>query len=155
MTIAAAYSAFATAVATALVGAGYLAQTSALEVDPEDLVEPSGSETETLRAATLENAGTQPVRQILGRPEQRFVVERTCRVELLQYGPARQTRREVDAAAVAAMARIAVDLPTLSGACERLILDSSEETPVDPNGVAHAFTFRLRVRSGDPLGVTP
>lgn len=154
MTIDTAYVAFADAVAAALVAVGFLPDAAALNIDPEDLVEPDGSETETRRAATLENGGTRPVRQILGRPEQRWVVERTCRVELLQYGPAQSERREVDAAAVAALAALPASLPTLSGACERLMLDESDRTPVDPNGVAHAFTFRLRVRSGDPLGAS-
>lgn len=155
MSIEPAYAAFVAAVATSLVEAGFLSAAGKLEVDPEDLIEPDGSALETKRSASVEKGETAPVRQMLGRPEQRWIVERTCRVELLQYGPAQEQRHEVDAAAVAAMARIAVDLPTKPGVFERLFLDSSEFTPVDPNGASYAFTFRIRVRSGDPLGVTP
>lgn len=154
MTIETAYTAFTDAVAAALVAVDFLSAPTDLNIDPEDLVEPTGDELQILSAATVEKGETGPVRQILGRPEQRWVVERTCRVELMQYGPASDQRRTIDAAAVAAMAQLSVNAPNLSGACERLTLTESDETPVDPNGVARSFTFTLRVRSGDPLGVT-
>lgn len=155
MTIDTAYAAFTDAVAAALVEAGFLDQAPDLNIDPEDMVEPTGDELVTTRAATVEKGETAPVRQILGRPEQRWVVERTCRVELLQYGPASDQRRTVDADAIVAIAGLASSLPTLGGACERLLLSESEQTPVEPNGVARSFTFTLRVRSGDPLGTRP
>ena len=154
MTIETAYSAFAEAVATALVTAGYLSQPAGLQIDPESLVEPTGEETSVQRSATLEKIQTGPVRQILGRPERRWVVERSCRVEMMACGPARAPRLEVDAAAVAALATLANVAPTLSGACERLTLTGVEDEPVPPNGVSKIFTFTLRVRSGDPLGTT-
>lgn len=154
MTIETAYAAFAEAVGDALVEAGYLSAAADLQIDPEALVEPTGEETSVQRSATLEKIQTGPVRQILGRPERRWVVERSCRVELMAAGPARVTRLEIDAAAVSALATLANDLPTLSGACERLTLTGVEDEPVPPNGVSKIFTFTLRVRSGDPLGTT-
>lgn len=155
MTIETAYSAFTDAVAAALVAAGYLTDPAHLAIDPEDLVEPTGAETEVMRAATVEKGETGPVRRILGRAAPRWVVERRCRVELLAYGPAQAERLAVDAAAVSALAGLETAAPTLSGQCERLTLVGVEDTPVAPNGVAMAFAFTLRVRSGDPLGTTP
>jgi hypothetical protein len=154
MTIDDAYAAFADALAAALVESGYLADATELQVDPESLIEPTGDETDIVRTAALEKIQTGPVRQILGLPSQRYVVERQCRVELMASGPAREDRLEVDAAAVAAVAVLPNTLPTLGGACERLLLTGVEDEPVAPNGVAKIFTFTIRVRSGDPLGMT-
>lgn len=155
MTIDNAYDAFTSAVANALLAAGFLDDPGRLRIDPEDLTEPDGMETTTQRSAMVEQVSTGAVRNILGRPEPRFVVERSCRVELMQWGPAQDTRRMIDAAAVAALALLPVLTPTLKGACERLSLTEGEETPIDPNGVARSFTFNIRIRSGDPMGTTP
>jgi hypothetical protein len=154
MTIDSAYAAFNMAVAGALVDVGYIAAPGDLRVDPESLVEPTGDEEEFVTVATVEQVQTGPVRQLLGRAVPRWIVERQCRVELAAYGPARAERLDVDAGAVAALAQLPVTLPTLLGACERLALVSVESEPLAPNGVTKTFLFTLRVRSGDPLGMS-
>lgn len=154
MTLAVAYAAFTAALAEALVAAQFLPEAAALRVDPQDLVEPTGDELEVQTSAMVENGQTRPVRQILGRPTQRWVVEGDCRVELMAWGPSGETRLEISAAAVAAVAALPATLPTLAGACERLLLTGLDEAPIEPNGVSKAFTFTLRVRSGDPLGAS-
>lgn len=154
MTIETAYAAFACAVTQALVAGSFVLDDAAVRVDPEAASEPDGDETDIVTFATIEKGVTRPVRQILGRSEQRWVVERECRVELLSAGPARDRRLEIDAGAVAVLARLPTVLPTLDGECERLLLTGVEDEIVPPNGVAKVFTFILRVRSGDPLGAS-
>lgn len=154
MRIDAAYLALCDRVASALVEAGFLPEAERLQIDPEDLIEPDGDELTVVNAASIEKGETRPLRPILGRPERRWVVERQARVELLSYGPARETRLEIDAEAVAALALIGVADPTLGGACERCDLVSLEDGTTPPNGVTKVFTYALRVRSGDPLGAS-
>lgn len=154
MKIDAAYAALCDHVAAALVAAGFLTNPEQLEIDPEDLIEPSGDELTVMNAAAIEKGETQPLRPILGRPQRRWVVERRVRVELLSYGPAGETRLEIAADAVAALASVGLADPTLGGACERCDMVSLEDGTTPPNGVTKAFTYALRVRSGDPLGAS-
>lgn len=154
MTIETAYAAFTQTVATALFDAGFLSDAAALRIDPEAPIEPAGDSYEYETAASVEKVQTGPVRQILGRAEPRWVVERQCRVELLTAGPARDNRLEIDATVVGVLATLPNRLPTLSGTCERLVLTGVEDSPVEPNGVAKILMFTIRVRSGDPLGTS-
>lgn len=156
MTIETAYAALVEAVGAALAheDIGFLASAALLQVDPEAPVELAGDVEDIETAASVEKVETRPVRQILGRPERRYVVERTCRVELQAVGPARATRLEIDAAAVSALAVLPDQSPTLGGTCERWQLTGVEDDPLPPNGVAKVLTFTLRVRSGDPLGTS-
>lgn len=156
MTVETAYAAFVAAVAAALADpdVGFITAADQLHVDPEAPIELAGDVESVETAASVEKVETRPVRQILGRPEQRWLVERSCRVELQAVGPARADRLQVDARAVAALALLPSSMPTLSGACERLILVGCEDEILPPNGVAKIFAFTLRVRSGDPLGMS-
>lgn len=156
MTIETAYAAFTAAIGAALAhdDVGFIASAGALNVDPEAPVELAGDVEDIETAATVEKAETRPVRQILGRPEQRWVVERLCRVELQAAGPARAARLEVDARAVTTLAVLPNASPTLGGACERWMLVGVEDEILPPNGVAKILNFTIRVRSGDPLGMT-
>lgn len=154
MTIETAYAALTDRIASALVAAEYLTAADQLKIDPEDLEEPTGDETDVQRVATVEKEETRPLRPILGRPAPRWVVERRVRVELLAFGPARGRRLEIDAAAVAALASLGVADPTLEGACERCDLVALDDGVTPPNGVTKTFTYALRVRSGDPLGAS-
>lgn len=154
MTIETAYAAFTAAIGAALAhpDVGFIADASALQVDPEAPIELVGDVEDVETAASVETAETRPVRQILGRPEQRWVVERLCRVELQAAGPSRAARLEIDARAVAALAVLPNQSPTLAGACERWMLVGVEDETLPPNGVAKILNFTIRVRSGDPLG---
>lgn len=156
MTIETAYAAFAAAAGTALAHAdvGFLASADLLKVDPEAPIETGGDPDTFETAASADIIQTGPVRQILGRPEPRWVVERQCRVELQAAGPDRAERLAALAAAASALAVLPNTAPTLSGACERLTLTGVEDEVFEPNGVGKILSFTLRVRSGDPLGTT-
>jgi hypothetical protein len=156
MTIETAYAALAVAVAAALAhdDVGFIGTPARLQVDPEAPIEAGGDPDAFETAASIETLQTGPVRQILGRPEPRWVVERLCRVELQAVGPERAERLSAIAAAAAALAVLPNSLPTLSGACERLILTGVEDSVFEPNGVGKILAFTLRVRSGDPLGTS-
>lgn len=154
MTIETAYAALTAALGQALTTAGFISAAEALRVDPEDLIEPTGDELDVQTSAMVERGETRPVRQILGRPQPRWVVEMDCRLELMIWGPSGADRLEISIDAIAAVSTLPAVAPTLSNACERLLLTGLDAAPIEPNGVSKTFTFTLRVRSGDPLGAT-
>lgn len=156
MTIETAYTAFAAAVQVALREAEYLLPDGPLEIDPDSPFEPSGDEEDLIRAAALVKLRTYVARQAMGRPagSRRYVVERECRVELAMAGPNRAGRLVIEPAAVAALALLPEVNPTLNGACERLVMGERTDDELPPNGAAVFLTFTLRVRSGDPMGMS-
>lgn len=137
-----------------LSSSGFLTSGQRLEIDPEAPFEPQGDEEELVTAAALVRLPTNPVRQILGRPEPRYVVERSCRLELALAGPSRFVREAVNHRALSLLAALPAVSPTLDGVTERLLLTDREDDVLPPNGVAIFLTFLLRVRSGDPLGLS-
>ena len=103
MTIPTALAALAVVAADALVAAGFIPDASALFVDDPDAVGPSGDETDFLTWAALTRGDTATVRQILGRPEKRYVVEHRARADV----PADDKSGYVGEAQVIAMAEAA------------------------------------------------
>lgn len=126
-----------------------------LKVDPEAPFIPTGDEASTVRAASLVKVRTAPVRQLLGLPAPRYVVERQCQFELAIAGPQKYRRSDWMDAVLTALATIPADYPTLGGRAERLILGEQTDDELPPNGLTFSLTFTIRVRSGDPLGRTP
>lgn len=156
MMIEPAYTALAARLAQRLVACGFLSSLDALKVDPESAFEPDGEETEVTTSAALVKVKTAPVRQTLGRPTgPRYVVERECGLDLSIAGPAQDLKALLELAVMTAVATTPGDDPTLGGLCERLELTGRNDNEIEPNGLAVFLTFTLRVRSGDPLGMTP
>lgn len=156
MTIETAYAAFTAAVGAALAheDVGFIATAAALQVDPEAPIEAGGDPDAFETAASVEKIQTGPTRQKLGLPQQRFVVERQCRVELQAAGPSRSERLAALELATSALAILPNSNPTLGGACERLTLTGGEDSVFEPNGSGNILAFTIRIRSGDALGTT-
>lgn len=156
MTIETAYDALAALIEASLTATEFLPLGERLQIDPESPFEPSGDETDVVRSAALVKVRTYVARQTLGRPagQRRFVVERECRLELGIAGPNRDRRLTIKADTLAALAQLPETQPTLGGACERVVLAERTDDELPPNGVATFLTFTLRVRSGDPLGLS-
>lgn len=152
-----AYAALAEALADALVTAGFLTAPGLMQVDPEARWEPEGEESEVQTAAALFRLKTAPVRQLMGGSSPRWVVERDARLELSATGPV-PAGDPTHAARVLAVLALAAALPatdpTLGQTCERLELTINEDADLATIGLATGITFTLRVRSGDPLGLT-
>ena len=149
-----AYERLAEIIEGVLIGAGFVTEAGGLKVDPPAPFEPSGDERQLITAASIVKVQTQSVRQILGRPLPRYVIERQCRVELAMAGPNRFGRMMINDDMLAGLARLPNDHPTLDGLAERLILVDQADDDLPPNGVTVTLTFTIRVRSGDPLGRT-
>lgn len=150
-----AYAALAEAVTLALSNAGFLRPGQLLELDPPAPFEPTGDEVELTTAAALVKVRTRPVRQMLGNPQRRrYVVERECMVELALFGGSAAEQDALDAATRTALAGLAEAAPTLDGAAERLEVVGQEDDELPPNGRKIIATFLLRIRAGDPLGLT-
>jgi len=126
-----------------------------LKVDPPAPFTPTGDEKILVQAASLVSVQTRSPRQLMGGPQVRYVVERQCQVELALAGPDRLRRQSKVAEALAALAQLQDNYPTLSGTAERLILGEQTDDDLPPNGVSFLITFTIRVRSGDALGRTP
>lgn len=139
----------------ALLNAGFITEAFALKIDPPGAFEPSGDERVLITAASLVKVQTQPVRQILGLPQPRYVIERQCRLELAIAGPNRGMRLAVNSDTLDALAVLPDLNPTLDGLAERFELDDQTDDDLPPNGVSVALNFTIRVRSGDKLGRTP
>lgn len=154
MTVPAAYAALADRLAASLVATAFLGATAQLRLDPESPFEVTGDETSVVAEAALFGVATRVARDILGVPR-RYVVERECRLELGLAGPDRAVRLARMDATLAALAVLPETDRTLGGQCERWDLTASEDDDLPPNGQAVMLTFTLRVRSGDPLGLTP
>ncbi|WP_374322639.1 hypothetical protein [Brevundimonas sp.] len=150
-----AYQQLAERIASALVSAEFIGAVGDLKIDPPAPFTPTGDEKTLVQAAALVKVRTNPVRQIMGGPSVRYVVERQCQVELAMAGPDRLRRASRVDAALAALALLQDQYPTLSGTAERLILGEQTDDELPPNGVSFLITFTLRVRSGDALGRTP
>lgn len=156
MTLETAYAALAAELQTRLRETEFLSPTGVIQIDPDSPFEPSGEEEDLVVSAALVKVRTYVARQSIGRPAgaRRYVVERECRLELGLAGPNRVRRLELEPATLAAVALLPETDPTLGGACERLILTERTDDELPPNGVAVFLTFILRVRSGDPLGLS-
>lgn len=145
------------ALADGLVAAGFISSPELLERDPESSWEPDGEETEVQTACALYRLQTRPVRQLMGGSGPRWVVERDLRLELSATGPAPAgdpTHEERITALLLAAAAVPSDDPTLGQTCERLELTGLEDDDLPGRGVKKAITFTIRVRAGDPLGLT-
>lgn len=156
MSIETAYTALGALLQTTLRATNFLGAEGLLELDPESPFEPSGEETDIIRAAALVKVRTYNPRQTVGRPAgaRRYVVERECRLELALAGPNREQRKIIDLDTLSALALLPELDPTLGGAVERFLLGEQTDDELPPNGVATFLTFTLRVRSGDPLGLS-
>lgn len=152
----AAYQGFADLVGAALETAGFLSSASLLVRDPAEPVEPDGDAT-AWAAAVLLNLGTSPVRTLVGGGSPKFVVERQVRVELAAMA---QDQAAVDAmiadgsSAVVSLIAAGADL-TLGGLVERVAVLGAEVEDLPPLGQKLFLSFVLRLRAGDPLGLTP
>ena len=150
-----AYQQLASDVAAALVAAGFINVAADLKIDPPAPFTPTGDERTLVAAAALVKVRTNPVRQLMGGPTVRYVVERQCQLELAIAGPERLRRENRVEDALAALAVLQDANPTLSGKAERLVLGEQTDDELPPNGVSFLITFTIRVRSGDALGRTP
>lgn len=150
-----AYQQLASDVAAALVAAGFINVAADLKIDPPAPFTPTGDERNMVAAAALVKVRTNPVRQLMGGPAVRYVVERQCQLELAIAGPERLRRENRVEDALAALAALQDVNPTLSGKAERLVLGEQTDDELPPNGVSFLITFTIRVRSGDALGRTP
>ena len=149
-----AYERLGELVEAVLIGSGFVTEPGGLKVDPTAAFEPSGEERQLITAASMVKVQTQSVRQILGRPVPRHVVERQCRIELAMAGPNKGLRLMINDEMLAALALLPNSHPTLDGLAERLVLVDQADDDLPPNGVTVTLTFNIRVRSGDPLGRT-
>lgn len=150
-----AYQAFADVAAQALMQAGFIGTPAALKIDPPAPFTPTGDEKVLVRAASLVKVRTLPVRQLLGGPQPRFVVERQCRLELALAGPQRLLRETTTDEVLAVLATLPQAYPTLTDTAERFVLVEQTDDELPPNGVSFFITYTVRVRSGDALGRTP
>ncbi len=146
-----AYAQLASSLATSLATNGFSAP---LKIDPPAPFTPTGDERHLVFAAALVNVRTQSVRQILGRPIPRHVVERECRLELAVAGPARSQGLVINQMVLDALAVLPGLDPTLGGKAERCVLTDQTDDELPPNGLSVFLNFLIRVRSGDPLGRT-
>ena len=149
-----AYAALGARIADALVAAEFLPVATDLQIDPPAPFTPTGDERTLIQAAALVKVQTGSVRQLLGGPAARHVVERQCRLELAIAGPDRLRRESRVEAALLGLATLPNLFPTLSGKAERLILGEQTDDELPPNGVSFFLNFTIRVRSGDSLGRT-
>ncbi len=150
-----AYQQLAARIADALISAGFIDAVGDLKIDPPAPFTPTGDERDLIKAAALVKVRTNPVRQLMGGPAVRYVVERQCQLELAIAGPERLRRANRVEDALAALAVLPDTDPTLSGTAERLVLGEQTDDELPPNGVSFLITFTIRVRSGDALGRTP
>lgn len=93
----------------------------------------------------------------MGGPTPRYVVVQEFRLELAAFGGEEHDWSARLASGLMAAASIVAgdaDL-TLGGKCERVEFAGAEPDDMPPDGMAQLITYRLRVRSGDPLGQTP
>lgn len=151
-----AYAAFGDQLAAALVAAEFLTATDLFKVDPAEPIEVDGDAT-GWTAATMLNMGTVPARTLIGGGAPRFVVERQVRVEIAataQDKTALDAKIAAGSSAVVAFVGVGADL-TLGGRLERLTVTSAEVEDLAPMGQKLFITFALRLRAGDPLGLTP
>lgn len=153
--IEAAYTRLGERLAASLVATGFLPQVTDLKIDPPGPFTPIGDEKTLIRAASLVTVRTASVRQMIGRPIPRHVVERQCRLELALAGPARLRAQGIQSDTLNAVAVLPGLNPTLDGLAERLVLGEQQDEDLEPNGLAVMLDFIIRVRSGDPLGRTP
>ena len=128
---------------------------SELKIDPPAPFTPAGDERHLVFAAALVSVRTRSVRQIIGRPVPRHVIERDCRLELAVAGPARDQGLYISQITLDALAVLPGLNPTLDGKAERFELVDQTDDELPPNGLSVFLNFIIRVRSGDPLGRTP
>lgn len=150
-----AYQQLASCVADVLLAAGFISTVADLKIDPPAPFTPTGNERSLVQAAALVKVRTNPVRQLMGGPQVRYVVERQCQVELAIAGPDRLRRENRVEDALVGLAQLQDQFPTLSGTAERLVLGEQTDDDLPPNGVSFFITFTIRVRSNDALGRTP
>lgn len=152
-----AYRALGDTIAEALVAAGFLSAIEKLEIDPEGDWEPDGEDTEVQTGASLIRLQTRPVRQIFGGGRTHYVVERDVSLSVGAAGtvPAGDpTHEQRVGELLPLLAAIPADDPTLGGACERVEMTAADDDLLPSDGIRKTLTFTIRVRSGDPLGMT-
>lgn len=150
----AAYTALAAKIATALAAAHFIASAAKLEIDPEGPTEIDGDPRHVESVAILLQLQTGAVRTLVGSGTPRFVVERQARLELAIAGPDRADRNARLTDALTGVAPIGITDPTLGGTAERAGITGQEDGDLPPNGRKVFLTFYVRVRAGDPLGLT-
>lgn len=150
-----AYERLALRIGEALLETGFIPDDKQLKIDPPAPFTPQGDERTLVCAAALVKIRTGSVRQLLGGPAPRHVVERECALELAIAGPdALRKELKIDWV-LTRLATLPVRFPTLDGLAERLVLGEQTDDDLPPNGVSFSLNFIIRVRSGDPLGRTP
>lgn len=150
-------AALKTALAQALVGGAFIPTAEALALNPDGPCEPNGDETEVQTSAQLFTLDVRKVRPLMGSGMPRWVVDRTCRLELAVFGPVPAGQDDHPARLAAALnlvAAISADSPTLGGTCERFEITGQEDDDLPPNGQKVSLGFTYRLRAGDPLGRT-
>lgn len=155
MTVDAALNALASVLIERLLVSGYILTSADLHIDDADAVAPVGNEADYLTWAALTRGETRTVRTILGRPAPRYVVEHRATLQLAWAGPDGAAGRARHALALQAVATLPVDHPTLTGEVERLFLEAGDDEPLPPNGWGTTLVLAFRLRSSDPLGLTP
>jgi len=155
LTVPGAFQALAAVVADALAGAGFIPISTALAVDDPTAVGPEGDETQFVTWAALTRGETRTVRSMLGRPKPRYVVEHRASLELAWAGPDREGGAVRLADALAAVAALPGNDPSIGGAVERFFIEEGSEEPLPPNGWQTTLLCAFRIRSSDPLGLNP
>lgn len=150
-----AYSALCFSIASALQSSGFVADADTIKIDPPEDLEPEGDASDLLTAAAIVQGDTKPVQTFMGGPAPRYVVEREVNVELAAIGPKELDRKQAMTSAVTALCEIPGADATLGSAAEGCEITDQASGDLPPNGLKRIVTFVLRVRAGDPLGLTP
>lgn len=154
MTITLAFAALADKAALLLTTAGFLPSSEALGRESVD-VALVGAPGDLQTGATLLTVETRPVDRMMGARRPSYVVERDCQLQLVADAPDPSRRNATLDAALAALAGLIADNQTLDGACERLLLTRVAPEDHGATGLAQVVELTLRVRAGDPFGLTP
>jgi hypothetical protein len=155
MTVPETFAMLGSIVSDTLTDTGFIPDAAGVAIDDPDAVGPNGDEEVFLTWAALTRGETRTVRTILGRPKPRYVVEHRASLEMAWAGPDRQSGAEKLAQALAAIAALPGDNPTLSDTAERFFIEEGSEEGLSPNGWRTTLTCAFRIRSSDPLGLTP
>lgn len=154
MTVPIAFAGMASQLAQVLSRESFISGVDILSID-EDLSELIGDEVVYSTSAALTRGQTRTVRTILGRPLPRYVVEHRATLDLAWAGPDRAAGAARLSQALAAIGLLAAEDPTLDGVVERFFIEEGADEPLPPNGWSTSLVCAFRIRSGDPLGLTP
>lgn len=150
-----AYAALCTVIATALLGAEFVADAGAVAIDPAEVLEPGEGSNLLETSAAIVQGDTKPIRTFIGGPAPRYAVEREVMVELAATGPDKTVRDAAMIAAVTALCSVPGSSSVAGGGAEDCEITDQQAGDLPPNGLKRIVTFALRVRAGDPLGLTP